>query len=258
MMSHGWWVRAVLATSVCASLSPMPASAHDIPPDRPIPGYVKVGPDSVQLLVRIALDTRPLPLPATDGRIDVDASLPRLHDALLKFSDAVRLFEGRSNSPACETRTPVVVAVGWIVDGYASASAHLENAAPAASAIYANQGFLDARLTYRIAPGGVMLSIQSRLTETWGRAPKLSLTFPIEGVSAGTPSTARRGECVDPDIRGGPALFCGGWMIVLEPAEHLMLLICLIVPRRTPRDIALVVVPAVVGTQRRRSCPGWL
>lgn len=250
MMPRSWWVGAVLAASACAALRPMPAFAHDIPPERPIRAYVKVGPDSVQLVVRIALDTLRLSLPTTDGRIDVDASLPRLHDALLKFGDAVRLFEGKSPLEPTGRELRLSLPSDRSFDTYASASAHLETAVPAAADIYANQGFLDARLTYPIAPRGARLSIQSQSTDTWGTAPVLSVVLlPIEGDERRYAIRGSSGRVAfNPTMyEAARRSFVAGLTIVFASAEHLMILICLIVPLRRLRDIAPIVVAAISG-----------
>jgi len=248
-MPRSWWVRAVLATITCVALRPMTAYAHDVPPDRPISAYVKIGPDSVQLLVRIALDALGLSLPTIGGRIDVDASLPRLQDALTTFGEAVTLFEGRSPLVATQREFRLSLPSDRSFDTYASASAYLETAVPAAD-IYANQGFLDARLTYRFESRGAMLSMQSSFTETWGSAPVLSVVFlPIEG---GERRYAIRGS--SGRVAFNPTMceavrrsFVAGLTIVFASAEHLMLLICLVVPLRARRDIAPVAIATIGG-----------
>ena len=247
MTPRSWWVRAVLATSACVALWPMPVLAHDLPSDRPIPTYVKIGPDSVQLLVRIALDTLGLSLPTIGGRIDADASLPTLQNALRKFGEAVMVFEGSSPLEATRRELRLSLPSDRSFDNYPSASAHLEDALPAAD-LYANQGFLDARLTYPIERGGTMLSIQSRFTETWGAAPVLSVVLlPIEGPERRYTLRGSSGRVAfNPSMSEAMRRsFSAGLTLVFASAEYLLLLICLVVPLRTLRDITPVVAAAI-------------
>jgi hypothetical protein len=244
---RSWWVRAVLATSACVALGPIPVSAHDLPSDRPIPTYVKIGPTSVQLLIRIALDTPGLSLPTIGSRIDADASLPSLQDTLRKFGDAVVVFEGNSTLEATRREIRLSLPSDRSFDTYASASAHLEDSL-AAAALYANQGFLDARLTYPITHGGTALSIQSRFTDTWGAAPVLSVVFlPIEGPERRFVLRGSTGQIAfTPSVyEAMRRSFAAGLTMVFASAEYLLLLICLVVPLRTFRDSAPVVAAAI-------------
>ncbi len=248
MMSGSWRVRMALVAGAWVALWPTPIVAHDIPADRPISAFVKVGSDRLDLLLRIPLDTLLLPLPTTAERIDVDASVPLLDDSLTKVSEAVTLFEGMSPLLPAKREFRLSLPSDRSFDSYAAASARLEDTV-SATAIYANQGYLDARLSYRLGSPASMISVQSRFTEAWGGAPRLSLTF-VSGegerryVIHGGLGRVALNPTMSEAVR---RFFVLGLTLILGTTEYLLLLICLIVPLRMFRDIAVVVGAAVSG-----------
>ena len=259
MRPGGWRVRTALVAAAWAVLAPAPIRAHDVPADRPIAGFVKVGADSLQLLLRIPLDTLSLPLPTTAERIDVRASVPLLDAALAQVGEAVTIFEGRSPLVPATRELRLSVPSDRSFDSYAAASAHLEDAA-SATAIYANQGYLDARLSYPIASSASMISVQSRVIEAWGRAPTLSFAFAVgEGEERRYMITAGLGRvALNPTMfEAARRFFVVGLTLVLGTIEYLLLLTCLVVPLRVFRDIA-VVVAAVVGGYAAATVPAML
>ncbi len=248
MMPGSWRVRTALVAGAWVALWPAPIVAHDIPADRPITAFVKVGSDSLQLLLRIPLDTLLLRLPTTAERIDVDASVPLLDDSLTKVTAAIMLFEGTSPLSAAKREFRLSLPSDRSFDSHAAASARLEDAV-SATAIYANQGYLDARLSYPLRSLKSMISVQSQFTEAWGGAPTLSLTF-VSGegerryVIAGGLGRVALNPTMSEAVR---RFFVLGLTLVLGTADYLLLLICLIVPLRVFRDIAVVVVAVVSG-----------
>jgi hypothetical protein len=94
-----------------------------------------------------------------------------------------------------------------------------------------------------------MISVQSRFTESWGGAPTLSLTFVSgEGERRYVIESGLGRVALNPTVSEAVRRFFAlGLALVLGTAEYLLLLICLIVPLRVFRDIALVVVAVASG-----------
>lgn len=257
-MFSGWRVGgAALAASWVMVWSAVPAiHAHDIRADRPIRAFLMTGADRVQLLLRIPLDTLLLPLPTSESRIDVHGSTPLLDDAVAGIGRALTLLEGTTALAPVRREFRLSLPSDRSFDGGGSASALFDGAAPAPAVVYANQGYLDARLTYpAAAPGpagtaGATIRIQSALREAWGADPKLSLTFlPAEGDRRQYTITSALGRVtLNPTaFEAARRSFVAGLRVVLESAEYLMLLACLIVPVRMRHEIVAVLLASIGG-----------
>lgn len=251
-MLSGWRVRgAALAASWVMIWFAAPAiHAHDIRADRPIRAFLMTGADRVQLLLRIPLDTLLLPLPTSESRIDVRASTPLLDDAVAGIGRALTLLEGTTALAPVRREFRLSLPSDRSFDGGWSASALFDGAAPTPAVVYANQGYLDARLTYPAAAPGATIRIQSALPEAWGADPKLSLTFlPAQGDRRQYTITSALGRVtLNPTaFEAARRSFVAGLRLVLESAEHLMLSACLLVPVRMYREIAAVVLASIGG-----------
>lgn len=248
----GWRVGgATLAASWVMVWSAAPAiQAHDTRADRPIRAFLMTGADRVQLLLRIPLDTLLLPLPTSESRIDVRASAPLLDDAVAGIGRALTLLEGTTALTPSRREFRLSLPSDRSFDGGGSASALFDGAAPAPAVVYANQGYLDARLTYPAAAPGATIRIRSALREAWGADPKLSLTFlPAQGDRRQYTITSALGRVtLNPTaFEAARRSFVAGLRLVLESAEYLMLSACLIVPVRMYREIAAVLLASIGG-----------
>jgi hypothetical protein len=165
------------------------------------------------------------------------------------ISEAVALYEDAQLLEAGSRAFRLSLPSDRSFDDYAIASAHLERAA-SESPVYANQGYLDARLTYSIKSPAAMISVESRFTERWGGAPKVSLTFlPHDGRDRQYSITGELGRvALNPTMyEAVRRFFLVGLILVLGAVEYLLLLVCSIVPLRTRRDVGAVALAMACG-----------
>jgi hypothetical protein len=237
-----------LAIAVWVAFRPS-VLAHETPADRPISAFVKVDAEHLELLLRIPLDILSPQLPTTSGQIDVEASTSVLDDAVTRVSEAIALFEGTQPLAPGPRAYRLSLPSDRSFDRYATASARLESAI-VESPIYANQGYLDARLTYPIKSSASMISVESRVTDRWGSAPKLSLAFlPNDGSERRYSISGELGRvALNPTLyEAVRRFFLVGLTLVLWTAEYLLLLVSVIIPLRSRRDVAPVAFAVVCG-----------
>jgi hypothetical protein len=79
-----YWVRLTALCLLCTSLGLIPARAHDLPLDRMMNAFVKIGPGQADLVIRVPLDLlRAVPFPLEQGgRYNLTASGPAVETSL--------------------------------------------------------------------------------------------------------------------------------------------------------------------------------
>ena len=84
------WMRVAAACLLWVALGSVPASAHDLPLDRFMNGFVRIEPHQADLVMRIPLDLlRAVSFPIVGGHYDLAASQPAIRAALSTSASAV-------------------------------------------------------------------------------------------------------------------------------------------------------------------------
>ncbi len=236
--------------ALLAALLVLPATlvAHDIPGDVTIQAYLKADGQRLRLLVRVPLQAmRDIDYPRRDKDF---VDLPRADRALREAATVwvardVELYEDDSRLPNLE-----VVAVRAALPSdrsfrsYEAALAHLgSETLPAESEFVWNQGLLDVLLETSIESDQSAFSIEPR----WGRLgvrtiTSLRLITPQGVIRAfeltGDPGLVR----LDPQRHQVAAQFVRiGFLRMVWGIDHLLFLICLVIPFRRLRPLVLIV-----------------
>jgi hypothetical protein len=237
-----------------ASLTPL-ARAHEVPSDVTVRILVRPEGERVKLLVRAPLEamqdiTFPLVGP---GYLDVPRAQSQLRDAArLWLADNIELYEGDRRVPRLE-----IVAVRASIPSdrsfaeYDSALAHLRGSPlPAGLDLPWQQALLDVELEAPIERAGSLFSIRARTERLGMRVVNAVRFFGADGTDRVFQIDGDAGVvALDPRWHQSMLRFLlQGFEHILDGADHLLFLLCLVVPfRRQLRALVLIVTAFTVG-----------
>jgi hypothetical protein len=231
-----------------------PVSAHEIPSDVRVLAFVKPEPSLLRVVVRVPLAAmRDVDFPRRGaGFVDLGRAEPALRDAAaLWIADNIRLFE--EGTPLGTPRV-VEVRVSLPSDrsftSYEAALAHVTGARlPEDVYLYWEQGMLDALLEYPIRSEHSRFALHPALARLGLRVTTTArVVFPDGGVRAfelhGDPGIVM----LDPRWHEAARQFVAlGFRHILDGIDHLLFLLCLVVPLRRLRPLAVVVTAFTVA-----------
>src|SRR5947207_8134283 len=233
---------------------PSPAVAHDIPNDVTVHAFVKPEGERLHLLVRVPLKAmRDVDYPRRGaGQLDLALADAALRNAAtLWIADSVELYENevRLGSPGI-VDARVSLESDKSFASYEQALAHLAGPRlPSNMKLYWEQGLLDVLFEYPIGSDRSDFSLRPRL-ERLGLRTTVALRFlPAAG---GVRAFGLHG---DPGLgRLAPRWHQAAWRFVesgffhiLEGTDHLLFLLCLVIPFRKFGQLVLLVTSFTVA-----------
>lgn len=244
------WSRVLVLASLCA----VRAAAHDIPADVTVHAFVKPSGDRLQLLVRVPLHAmRDIEFPEqASGYLDIERLTPLLPDAAtLWIAEFVEIYEG-------ETRLarPRVAAVQVSLESdrsfasFDQALAHITGPKlPNRADLVWNQALFDVLLEYPIHSDRSAFSIRPGLELLAANVITVLRFVPPAGVVrayefAGDPGVVP----LDPRWHQAALRFVDlGFRHILDGTDHLLFLLCLVIPFRRLRPLLVVVTAFTVA-----------
>lgn len=247
MAKPGQRVLAALAAALVFAF-PLGPTAHEIPSDVTVQAFVKPEGQRLRLLARVPLVAmRDVDVPRRGpGYLDltrVDATLR--HAATLWIADNIHVYEGETRLGYPQT---VAVLVSLPSDrsfeSYERAVAHVTGPRlPDDTELFWDQGLLDVLFEYSIQSDQSKFSIDPALARLGLRTVTVLRFLPPGGAVrafefAGDPGLIR----LDPRWHQAALRFVElGFFHILDGIDHLLFLLCLIIPFRRFRGLALVV-----------------
>jgi len=249
MVRRGFLLALILV--FCVAYCLLSVRAHDLPLHTVVNAFVKMEPRQAHLVIRVPLDLlRSVQFPLNGHVYDPAASGPASDLALRGIAQGIDI---RENG----VRLVPVVAVGRLdlpsdrsFDEYDSAVAHAAEPVEPRTEIYFDQGFFDAHLVYPIASPNSLFTIQTTLAPDLGELLKLTVRFlPLDGGSRAFLINGKSGEVpLNPTwfqaSRGFVVLGVGH---ILSGIDHLLFLLCLIIPFRRIRGLIPVITAFTLG-----------
>ena len=242
-----------LAAAV-AAVAPPPAAAHDVPADVTIQAFLKPEGQTLRLLVRTPLAALRDVVYPTRGPVYLDlarADASLRQAANLWIGDAVELYEDddRLSSPrivAVRVSLPSDRSFGT----YDDALAHVTGPPlPDDTEIYWSQAMLDVLFEYGVRSPGSRFSIHPGLGRLGQRVVTALRFLPPGGAVRafeleGDPGLVR----LDPRWHQAAIRFVDlGFRHILDGTDHLLFLLCLVIPFRRLRPLVLVVTAFTVA-----------
>jgi len=253
MPSAGAWRRAarravLLAGWLGLSVLPAAAPAHDLPNDTRLHGFVAVEGSELQVLLRVPLG------------LLLNVDLPKQGPGYLAL--------GHLDEALARAVQAVDGDVGWYADGQRlaltssrarisrpsdrafgsleQARAHVRGPPlPVDTSVFWNQGYLDLDLRYALPAADAGIALDFRIAPALADRVRLDLRYrlPGGGERAFELATAQGRVALDPRWHQAAATFVvAGFDHILQGRDHLLFLLCLVLPfRRLGRDLVGVV-----------------
>jgi hypothetical protein len=230
------------------------ACAHDIPADVRITAFVKASDHRLELLIRVPLAAMiEIDYPRRGpGYLDLARAEEALRGAAkLYLTDNVTVYEDGAPLPTPQVeRVRVSLADDQSFGSYAQARAHLDAPPlPADLDLYWSQHWLDVRLAYPIRSDRSAFTLQWRV-DRFGINVATAMHVLLPGGGEHTFEFLGDPGWLRLDPRAGEAaqqFFAAGFWYFLGRGEHLLFLLCLVLPLRGPRALILVVTSFAAG-----------
>jgi hypothetical protein len=221
------------------------ASAHEFKLDAVVNAFVKIEPREAQLVVRAPLYLfRPIKFPVSGAEIDVDKSAPAVQRALQVLEQSITLFEDGQPLAASHAAGRLSLPSDRSFTSYEQATRHVSKPLEPDTRIYIDQGYVDARITYPIGSPAAVFTIRTTAGPEFGDALKFALRYmPLDGDSRAMVITSLSGTvALNPTWESAGAGFIRlGISHIVTGYDHLLFLLCLIIPLRGWRQILSVV-----------------
>jgi hypothetical protein len=241
----------LVAAVACAAFAARPA-AHEIPSDVRVQIFVVPKGDRLQLVVRAPIAAmNEIEWPTTGGFLNLagaDAALQ--HAAREWIGSRIDLYEEDRRLPR-----PFLIAVtassnaDLSFDSYERARQHTTGPPPPDAQIALNQALLDAVLEYPIQSDRSRFSIAARFDKAGVRSLTIVHFLPATGVERAftihdEPGVVR----LDPQwFQAAWRFVAGGFFHILDGTDHLLFLLCLVIPFRRVVPLVPVVTAFTVA-----------
>ncbi len=239
----------VLVAAAC-----LPAYAHEVPSDVTVRILVRPEGDRINLLVRAPLEAmQDIVFPTVGpGYLDVPRAAPQLRDAAqLWLADNLELYEGERRVALTLVAVRASIPSDRSFAEYDSALAHFAAAPlPAGLDLPWQQALLDVQFDAPIESPGSLFSIRPRTERLGMRVVNAVRFFGASGVERVFQIEGDAGVvALDPRWHQSLLRFLTqGFEHILDGADHLLFLLCLIVPfRRQLRALVWIVTAFTAG-----------
>ncbi len=247
------WRAVVIASALIVGIPSRPF-AHEIPPSVALVAFVKPEPGHLRLLVRVPLEAiRDVDFPLRGaGYLDITRTTPLLGDAAkVWIADYVEMYE---NDRRLERGGIVATRVSLPSDrAFATYDAALASLTgpPLADSVDLpwQQAMLDVLLEYPIASPTAQFSIRPALAHLGIRTTTVLRFLPPNGSERafeylGDPGLVR----LDPRWHQAALRFIAlGFGHILDGIDHLLFVLCLVIPFRRPRPLIAIITAFTVA-----------
>jgi HupE / UreJ protein len=230
---------------------PRPASAHNPPFTNVMNAFVKIEPREAQVVVRVPLPVlEPAKFPLSGRELDLPQAGPAIDRALANLGRQITIAEnGRPLVPSSATGR-LTLPSDRSFERYDDAVGHVARPVAPGTTLYADQAYFDAHLTYAIASPNSQLTIRTAVAPELKDYLKLAIRYlPLGEEGRAMVITSRSGTvALNPRWFQAAAGFVAlGIAHILSGVDHLLFLLCLIIPGRRLREILAIVTAFTVA-----------
>ncbi|HTO99302.1 MAG TPA: HupE/UreJ family protein, partial [Myxococcales bacterium] len=242
-----------LALSAAAAFTflGLAALAHEFKLDSVITSFVKLDPGQAHLVVRLPLHlTRTIKIPVKGVWIDLDTSGPALEKLLAGLGHDITLFEdGRALSPRSAVGRFSLPSDRSFRE-YETAVEHVARPPEPDTQIFIDQGYFDAHLTYAIRSASSRFAIQTQVAPELKDYLKMTIRYlpPGEEGQAMMITSESGRVSLNPEwYRAGASFVVLGIKHILTGYDHLLFLLCLVIPFLRLREVAAIITAFTVA-----------
>ncbi len=228
-----------------ALLAAAPARSHEFSLESVMNAFVRVEAREAHIVVRVPLHLlKTVRLPATSAGIDLTQADPAIQTALTYLArDIVLSEEGHALSPVRSTGR-LSLPSDRSFDTYEQAVAHVARPMDLSVAIFPDQGYFDAHLVYAIASPASTLMLRTTVAPELKDYVKLAVRYMRPGEEARAMVITSRSGAVflnPPWYRAAVGFIALGIEHILSGADHLLFVLCLVIPLRSVKQVVGVV-----------------
>ncbi len=221
------------------------ADAHEFKLESLMNAFAKVEPNELHLVIRLPLHiTKTIRFPTKGAEIDLANAGPAIERALEGVGHDVLLWEdsrllvpksavGRLSLPSDRS-----------FEHYGDAVAHVAQKPAPDTGIYVDQGYLDAHVTYAIQSPRARFTIQTLVAPELKDYLKLAVRYlPLDEQGRAMVITSRSGRvALNPAwYQAGAGFVLLGTAHILSGVDHLLFLLCLVIPALRFRQVVAIV-----------------
>ena len=245
------WMCCAAAWLLCMPLGLLSANAHDLPVDRMMNGFVKIEPRQADFVVRVPLDLLlGVPFPLAGDHYNIPASKPAVETALKALAAAFEVWEGNARLVPSSAAGQLAPLSDRSFEDYDRAVAQVAEPLAPDTVIAFQLGYLDAHFVYPISSPKSVFSIQTRLAADLGDYTKLTIRYiPLGETARAIMITGGSGRvALDPAWYQASAGFIRlGIEHILSGIDHLLFLLCLVIPFHRVKPLIPVITAFTVG-----------
>jgi hypothetical protein len=227
------------------------ADAHDLPLDRTMNGFVKIGPHQADLVVRVPLDLLVgVPFPVTVDHYDIAAAGPAIGDALGFLSKNLALWEDNVRLAPSSASGQLAPLSDLSFRDYESALARAGEPTAADTVIAYQMGYLDVHFSYPISSPHSVFAIENTVAADLGDYTRLAMrVMPLDEAGRALMTNGASGRVMlnPPWYEASLGFTRLGVEHILSGVDHLLFLLCLITPFRRVRGLIPVITAFTVG-----------
>jgi len=255
--------RALLQIAVGVALLAAPAGAHDIPDEMRMHAWAKPDGDRLHVLVRVPLTLLlNLNLPKRGiGYLELAQLDQGLRTAIAATAKDLEFFEDGRRLTLATGEGRISIPSDRSFESYETAFANIHGPRlPDETDVFWNQGYFDAHLQYpiRSAQGG--FSLDFHVSPGLGDRLKLDVRF-ISSTGAVRAYELRTGAgevAIDPRWYQAAWIFIkAGFFHILDGADHLLFLFCLVIPFRRLRPLVAIITSFTVAHSVTLVAAAW-
>jgi len=227
------------------------ANAHDLPLDRMMNAFVTIEPRQLDFVVRVPLDLlRGVPFPLAGDHYKVDASRSAVETALKGLGSALQLWEDNARLAPSSAAGQLAPLADRSFEDYDRAVARVAEPLAPDTVIAFEHGYLDAHFVYPISSPKSVFSIQTTIGAELGDYIKLTIRF----IPLGEPSRVMMITGASGRVALDPAWYQAsigfvklGIGHILSGIDHLLFLLCLIIPFRRITALIPIITAFTLG-----------
>lgn len=250
-MLKPWWRNMFAVLGVCCVLASPKALAHDFPLHTVMNSFVRIESDRADLIIRVPLDmVHSVPFPLNGRRYNLQSSGPAIQQALIGIANDIEIQENGVRLIPSSSIGHLTLPSDRSFEDYSQASAALAQPMDISTEIYFDQGFLDAHIVYPISSAKSVFTIRTILAPDLGDYAKLTVRFmPLNAGSRAFMITSSSGRVPlnPPWYRAAEGFVVLGVSHILSGLDHLLFLLCLVIPIRQLRVLIPVITAFTFG-----------
>jgi hypothetical protein len=235
----------IIALVVSALLVPGLARSHEFSLESVISAFFKVDRREAHLVIRVPIHViRSVNFPLSGREIDLPNAEPAVQRALAGLGREISFWEDGRRLVPLSASGRLSLPSDRSFDRYEDALSHVAQPVAPGTAIYADQGYLDAHFRYPINSPDSRFEVLTTVAPELKDYLKLAIRYlPLGEKARAMVITNRSGKVgLNPSwVRAAAGFVALGIAHILSGLDHLLFLLCLVIPLRRLRQVLPIV-----------------